>query len=194
MKSSLPTGRSGQVIAILLVLLSVSAVWRLLAVPLIDLYDARRDDLDHRALQAVHLKALADALPRLKSSLETDAPAPVMTLEGTTDSIAAASLQGSIQDMVRGVGGSLASVEIVPPEMAEDLRRIGLKVTLTGSSQTIPRLLAAIEQAQPPMLIDELQIHGDGNSEPGLKTSPDKLDTSFTVYAFRRMQADGGRP
>lgn len=194
MKRSLPTGRSGQTIAVLLVLLTAGIVWRLLATPLIDLYDARRDDLDHRALQAVHLQALADSLPRLKISLGADAPPPVMTLEGATDSIAAASLQGSLQDMGKAVGANLGSVEIVPPEMAEGLRRIGLKVTLTGSSQTVMRLLAAIEQAEPPILVDELQIHGNGLTEPGQKTPSDKLETSFTVYAFRRTQAEGRRP
>ena len=132
MSASLPSGRTGQLIAVLLVLLCVAAFWRLLAVPMLDLYGERRLDLDRRALEAQHLKMLADRLPRLKASPGLDGPLPVVTLAGGSDAVAAAALQGSVQEMVRHVGASLGSVEILPAEATQGLRRIGLKVTLSG--------------------------------------------------------------
>jgi hypothetical protein len=146
-------------------------------------------------MQAAHLKALADALPRLKASLGAASPSSAMTFAGSTDSVAAATLQGAIQDMVKGTGASLGSVEIVPPSSAEGLHRIGLRVALSGSSETVTRLLVAIEQAEPPMLVDDLQISGkvaateavppdrDAQSEP-------RLDAGFAIYAFRQDQAE----
>lgn len=194
MNRSLPTGRAGQTIAVLLVLLLITAIWRVLAAPLVDLYGMRRDDLDRRTMRADHLQSLAEALPRLKSRAGTDGRAPVLTLEGATDSIAAAALQTALQDMIRNAGVTLGSVEIVPAETVQSLKRVGLKVTLTGTTTMVVRLLAAIEQAQPPMLIDDLQIHGQVIAQPGAATGQDKLDASFTVFAFRRAQTEGGPP
>jgi hypothetical protein len=151
-------------------------------------------------MQAAHLKALADALPRLKESLGADFPAPAMTLDGATDSVAAASLQGALQDMVKNAGASLGSVEIMPVEAAEGLRRIGLKVTLSGSLVTVTRLLSAIDHAEPPILVDELQIHGNmtrvpipGNGPLPVADDP-RLDVSFAAYGFRQNQAERERP
>ncbi len=191
----LPSGRTGQAIAVLLLLLLVSAVWRLLAAPLVDLYEVRRLDLENRAMQAAHLKALADALPRLRASAGAASPSSAMTFAGPTDSVAAATLQGAVQDLVKGAGASLGSVEIVPPGATEGLHRIGLRVVLSGSSETVTRLLLAIAQAEPPMLVDDLQISGkaagpdaavlgrDAQSEP-------RLDAGFAIYAFRQDQAE----
>jgi hypothetical protein len=197
MNATLPTGRTGQIIAVLLLVLAMAMVWRLLASPLIDLYDGRRLELEQRAMQSAHLKALADTLPRLKATPGVDGPAPTVTLTGASDAVAAAVLQGTIQDMVRSVGASLGSVEILPAEAAGELRRIGLKVTLSGAPETVTRLLLAIEQAEPPMLLDELQIHGNAMMVPGLAPQPGgalRLDTSFAVYGFRRDSAEGRRP
>ncbi len=41
--------------------------------------------------------------------------------------------------------------------------------------------MQTIEQANPPMLIDDLEIHASPIPGPG----PQKLDAGFTVYAFR---------
>jgi len=150
-------------------------------------------------MQAAHLKALADSLPRLRASLNESLPAPVMTLTGGTDAVAAASLQGAIQDMVKAVGAGLGSIEIMPSEGgSEGLRRVGLKVTLSGDLKTVTRLLLAIDQASPPILVDELQIHGNAvqGASNGAQPSADdqRLDVSFAVYGFRLDQPEGGRP
>jgi hypothetical protein len=198
MNATLPSGRTGQIIAILLLLLLVTAVWRLVAVPVIDLYDLRSQELERQGLQAAHQKALADALPRLQATPGADAPSPMMTLAGNSDATAAATLQSSIQDMVGNAGVSLGSVEILPVGVEEGLRRIGLRVTLSGTSETVTRLLIAIEQAEPPILIDDLQIHGNvvpvpGNGAQALEANP-KLDTSFAVYGFRQDQQTEQKP
>jgi hypothetical protein len=197
MNLTLPSGRAGQISSVLLALLVAIAGWNLLVVPFIDFYDVRRQDLEHRAMQVEHMAALADALPRLKASLDTGDPLPVMTLTGNTDSVAAASLQGTVQDMVRNVGANLGSVEIMPGETVEGLRRVGLKVALSGDLETITRLLSAMEMGEPAILVDELQIHGNagqtGNTPQA--TPPDsRLDVSFTVYGFRADQAEDRRP
>jgi hypothetical protein len=195
---NLPTGRAGQRTAVLLLLLGLVAGWRLVAEPLVELYAARHAELEQKALLAAHLEAMAAELPRLKALPAMQGPPPAVTLIGATDAMAAATLQGSVQDMAAVVGGSLGSVEILPAEPVGGLRRIGLKVSLTGSPETIVALLAAIEESTPPMLIDELQIHGNvlpiAVNAPGAQALPPMLNTSFAVYGYRLDQPEGRRP
>jgi hypothetical protein len=196
MRADLPTGRSGQLLAVLLLLLVVVGVWRLVVHPLVDFYDARQAELDRKTLLVTRLEALADALPGLKGDPALALPPPVLTLSGATDAVAAATLQGAVQDMVTAAGGTLGSVEILPAETVGGLRRIGLRITLSGGLETVVGCLAAIGQAQPPILVDDLQMHGNLLPVPGAMSAGSgkdlRLDASFTVFGYRSALAQGG--
>jgi hypothetical protein len=76
------------------------------------------------------------------------------------------------------------------------LRRIGLKVTLSGGMETVVGCLAAIGQAQPPILVDDLQLHGNLLPVPGALSAASgkdlRLDASFAVFGYRSTVAQGG--
>ncbi|MDR3436837.1 type II secretion system protein GspM [Telmatospirillum sp.] len=198
MTSALPTGRPGQLIAVLLLGLVLAVVWRIVASPLLDFYGTRSAELEQRALLVSHLEALAEALPRLKANPAIEAPPAVLTLEGATDSVAAATLQEMVQDMAAAAGGTLGSVENLPGEPAGGLRRIGLRVAASGGMDSVFGLLASIEQSATPVLIDDLQIHA--NFLPSMGTGPQapakdlRLDASFAVYGYRLDHPEGRRP
>lgn len=190
MTTSLPTGRSGQIIAVLLVLLAVVAGWRLVLDPLVDLFDARQAELEHRAAMAARLETLATQLPALKARAGAVGPVHAVTMEGASDAITAANLQGIIQDMVSGAGATLGSVEILPTDAAGTLRRIGIRASVSGDVAAVTRLMQAIETAEPPMVIDDVQIHA--GVVPGGENA--RLDSSFAVYAFRAGAMDERKP
>jgi hypothetical protein len=196
--NALPTGRSGQTIAVLLVLLVLVVVWRLIVGPLISLYEERNADIANQALLASRMESLARLLPNLKADPDVQRPPAVLTIAGGSDAVAAATLQGGVQDLVNGAGGTLGSVEILPGESVQGLRRVGLKVTLTAGMDALVRLLAAIRQSEPPMLIDEMQIHGNilpiPGSAPAVSSSSLRLDMSFVVYGYRTDDSRKGAP
>jgi general secretion pathway protein M len=186
----LPTGLPGRAIAVGITLLILVLLWLLIAAPLIDLYQSRADFLADRARVVARMQALAAALPELQNLAAQAAlagPPPVFTIEGTSDAVAAANLQNRVQDMASSAGANLATVEIVQATAVGQYRRIGLKLSFNAAWPVLVGMMRAIEQSNPPMLIDDLELH----ATPATISTPDHaLDASLTVYAFRSGQAE----
>jgi general secretion pathway protein M len=192
--SNLPTGRRGHVVALGLLLLVIMVVWGAIVSPLIDLYGDRAEQLSKRETFAAHMARLAEQLPALHKRAENTAhagPPPTLVLEGPSDAVAAATLQNRVQEMATSAGTSLVSVENVAAEPAGAYHRIGLKVSLNASWSVLIALLHSVEQATPPMLIDDVQIHG---SPLPMLNNNRGLEANFTIYALRAGAAAERKP
>ena len=136
------------------------------------------------------LGAVADRLPALRSQLarlRTAARTRKVTLEGASDAIASANLQSRIEGFAASVGATIGSTESLPVDTHDGYRRIGLRFALTGPYETLVRLLAKLEEATPPLVVDNLQIHGVLR-RPGLPQTGAGdvgLDAGIDVYGFR---------
>ncbi len=183
MVAALPTGQRGRLLALSLTLVVLAAFWVAVVSPLIDLYGERADALEQRKAVATRMERLAALLPSLRERAATaeSAEAPEeLTIAGASDAVAAATLQGMVQDMATSAGVSLTSIEIVPAEAVGAYRRIGLKLALETPGE-----------ASPPMLIDDLQIHASPDPDTA---GPQSLDTAFTVYALRAAASPAAAP
>ncbi len=91
--------------------------------------------------------------------------------------------------MAGGLGIVLTSVETLPPEQAGSYRRIRLRLTLAAPWSALIRLLASVEQATPPMLIDafDLQV-SPGSEHPSGAT----LAANMTIWGFREADSPSG--
>ena len=104
--------------------------------------------------------------------------------------------------MATGLGATLSSSESLQPSQGggrgagqgtgrggtSGYRRVGVRIAVTAPYDVMVRLLAAIEQASPSMLIDDLQLHGSRIQL--LQSAP--IEGSLTVLAFRRGTGTGG--
>lgn len=183
--TALPQGRRGQMLALGITLTAVTLLWSALGQPLLDAHASASQALARRQLLASRMAGLAGSLPQLRAavtSLRTQ-PAPVVALvEGGTDAIAAAALQGSMESMATHAGARLTSAEALPAEPAGAYRRLALRVTVDATWPVLVGLLQAVEQATPRMFIDDLQLH----ATPTARTTRQlPLDISFTLLAFR---------
>ena len=100
--ASLTTGYQGRLVALLLLLVVLGAVYLVVAAPLIELYSSRAAVLENRRMLVPRLKAAADELPELRarvSELRATAGASKVTLEGASDAIASANLQSHIEEL-----------------------------------------------------------------------------------------------
>ncbi len=207
---ALPTGRTGRLLALAVTLLILAAGWFAIGSPLVAWHADRAELLDQRRLLARRMAGIAQSLPELRQtagagvaspglgspslassgSASSGAAAPASLLDGATDAIAAAALQQLVQDMAGRAGASLATAETLPPVQAGTYRRIGLHVSLNAPWSVLMRLLLAIGQAAPRMLVDDLQVHA-----PRLVVQPEDppLDAGFTVFAFRPAPATAPR-
>ncbi|MGH7044780.1 MAG: type II secretion system protein GspM [Stellaceae bacterium] len=186
----MPTGRRGRFLALGLVLVTLGGVYFVAAAPLVDLYAQRQERLEDGRMLLPRLQATTAALPELRARvalLRAAARIRKVTLDGASDAIASANLQSRIEGFATAVGATIGSTESLPGETRDGYRRIGLRFALNGPYETLIRLLTKLEEATPPLIVDNLQIHGvlrrpglpaDAETDPG-------LDAGLDVYGFR---------
>ena len=185
----MPKGRLGRLSALILLLISLAGFYLLAINPLLDFYAQRQAVLEQRRMLLPHLKAAAEELPELRaraSELRAAANNRKVTVEGASDSIASANLQSRIEELASSVGATIGSTESLPGELRSGYRRIGLRYVLSGPYETLVRLLAVLEAATPPLVIDNLHIHGVLR-RPGTPAAAG-LDAGLDVFAFRNNE------
>jgi general secretion pathway protein M len=182
----MPTGRRGQLLALSLLFVALGGVYFVAVSPLLGLYAERADVLENRRMLVPRLRAAADELPALRTRVEqlrTAAGTRKITLDGASDAIAAATLQSRIEELATSAGATIGSTESLPAEARPGYRRIGLRYVLSGSYETLVKFLAKLESATPPLVIDNVHIHGVLR-RPGTPAASG-LDAGLDVYAYR---------
>ncbi|MDO9712294.1 type II secretion system protein GspM [Paracraurococcus lichenis] len=186
----LPAGPRGRLLAIGLTLAVLGGGWAGLVAPLLDWYAMRAEEVQARRAVARRMAEIAESLPALRDqarqAAEPTRAATGAVLEGASDPIAAAELQGRLQQMAARAGAPLSSAEALPGEAAGAWRRIGLRIAVNAPWPAVVRLLQAVATATPRMLVDDLQLRAPALL---LRTGPRPMDASFTVYAFRAAEA-----
>jgi Tfp pilus assembly protein PilO len=186
LSTSLPTGHRGRFLALLLLLAVLGAVYLVVVAPLIELYAGRAATIEDKRMLVPRLKAAAEELPELRertAELRATAGARKVTLDGSSDAIASANLQSHIAELAASVGVTVASTESLPVETRGGYRRIGLRYTLSGPYETLLRFIAKLEAATPPLVVENLHIHGVLR-RPGTPAAS-ALDAGLDVFGFR---------
>lgn len=190
----LPTGRAGQALAVLLLLVVLATAWAAVAAPLRELYLDRAASLELRRALARRMTQIADTLPTLQRGSPAAVATPVPVLDGITDAVAGAELQQLVQDKAARGGAVLSSAEVLPAEPAGAYRRIGLRIAVNAPWPVLVGLLRSIDgvevgaevkaepKAAPALTVDDLQLHG---SRGFIRDKAAPLEASWTVLAFR---------
>jgi general secretion pathway protein M len=199
MQPTLPTGVAGRCLALAILFAALGTVYLVIATPALDLYNDREAALEHQRLLEPRLRAAADQLPALRArlaALQSSASTRKVTLEGNSDAIASANLQSLIDELANSAGITVASTEGLAPDDRGPYRRIGLRIALNGDYDNLLALLAALDKATPPLVIENLQIHAriqalalvPSAAAPRPPPAATRLDAGFEVYGFRRRQ------
>ena len=186
MNAALPTGWPGRILALLLGLVVLTAAYTAIAVPLLQLYADRTATIETRRTLLLKMQAVAAELPQFEArvaALRAGGDDKKVTLDGASDAIASAALQGRIESFASGAGVTIGSTESLPAAARGPYRRVGLRLVLNGSYDGIVKLLGRLETAAPPVIVDNLQIHSF-QRRPGA-TPVTALDASIEVYGFR---------
>jgi general secretion pathway protein M len=190
MALALPDGPRGRALALALTAILLAAAWLAVAQPVLTMYADRADALRRRGAIANRMADLAASLSELQRQAAADSKDTTptnATLDGASDALAGASLQGLVEGMASTAGGHLTSTEALPAEQVGAYRRVALRVTLDGTWPVLVNMMQLIERATPRMFIDDLQVHAQPAAEK-LREPP--LDISLTVLAFRAALAD----
>jgi type II secretory pathway component PulM len=182
----LPTGASGRVLAISILGVLIALVYVALIVPLIDVYQSGEAALADRQLLVPKLEHLAAEVPGLRArlaTLQTAGAGNEVTLDGASDALASANLQSRLEQLAAANGVSISSTEAIAAEDRGPYRRIGLRVAINGNYEAVIRLLSAIHEAAPPLILANLQIHGLFRAVAIRTSYP--LESRFEVYGLR---------
>jgi Tfp pilus assembly protein PilO len=194
--SNLPRGLPGRVLALSLTLVAVAAAYLLVVAPVLGLYADRASQLSTREMLRDKIVAVAAELPQLRaraSELSATSAAQQATLQGSSDPIAMANLQNRVEELATSAGAAVSSTETLPPEIRDYYRRIGLRVALNGSYESLMTFIAGLETSTTPLIVDNLQIHTI-QSRAG-SSQIVRLDAAVDVYGFRlNDQSSGSRP
>ena len=191
----LPEGRRGQILAVGLVVILAVLCWVAVAAPLMGWYDARQTQLESRRALLDHMAARARELPalrRMARASHDSAGTNATLLTGDSDAIAAATLQGVIQDMATTAGSALSSEEVLPAVQQGGFRQIGLRIALTARWPVLVRLLQEIDASDLRLLVDDLEFHAvdDAASNGGGSGGHPPLSASLVVTALRAGTGD----
>ena len=179
----LPEGIRGRVLAVLLLVVVLAAIWAGIAVPLTDWFAERADIIDRQTTLARRMGQLAADLPTLRTrATVTQAAAPVAVLDGASDAVAGAALQQRLQQIGTGLGAALSSTEVLAGEPVGAYRRIGVRLAVSARWPVIVRLLEAIAANTPRLLVNDLQVQ----AMRSVVSDPDpSMNVTMVVFGFR---------
>ena len=183
--AGLPTGPRGRVLALAVTGLLLALLWLGAVAPLLEWHAARTERLAGRRALAERMGSLAETLPRLRREATAGGDAAPALLEGASDSVAGAALQGQVGDMAGRAGLGVGSAELLPAEAAGRFRRVSLRLTASGSWTALVALLRALEDATPRMLVDDLQLRDSPSIAPDAGRP---VAATLTVVAFRAAE------
>ncbi|MFZ2003916.1 MAG: type II secretion system protein GspM [Stellaceae bacterium] len=191
----MPAGVLGRALAWSMLCALIALGYLAAVVPLIELYHSGEATLTDRQLLVPKLERLAAEVPMLRTrlaELQTATAGSEVTLDGASDALASANLQSRLEQLAAANGVTIASTEAIAAESRGPYRRIGLRVAVNGNYEAIVKLLAAIQEAAPPLILANLQIHGLFRAVAIRTSYP--LESRFEVYGLRVGEAKPAAP
>ena len=188
-----------RLVAILLLLTVVAAVYLHVMDPMIAAYADVEDRLVESRKLIQHFDRLAVRGPVYASrlaALESEDRAKGYYLAGDTDALAAANLQDRLTRLIDANSGVLRSLQPMPGSDEHGFRRIAVRVSIAATTEMLVRTLRDIEAGLPVLFIDNVEIRTDTasdggsgidgvswNGEPGLAVA-------FEVYGYLPEEAN----
>jgi general secretion pathway protein M len=195
--NQLPEGARGRALALAIALLGLAALYFLILSPVLQFYSDRADVLDRRVVMAQRYKALARELPALRVADKTwrDGAGGELLLDGSSDALASAALQGVLKGLVEDAGAKLSSSEILQPAADGNFRRVGIRVVFSGDIKLLTAVLKGVETSRPFLSVGDFSLRaggnagdgGDGGDDSGAGLGGGMLAVTLDVYGFRAV-------
>lgn len=188
-----------RILAVMLVLLILAAVWRLAIQPV---WGAWRDDSE--AIQSTReaiarFKGVARSRDALLRSLEVVRSNPALQgalMSASTPTLAAAQLQQQLKATVETAGGSMVSSQVLDGQPDGTFVKVRVNVRMTLSVAQLQQVLYEIESQRPVLMVDELLILSRSRSNRSSRRKKVQVKTNLDVRAQLAgyMTAAGSAP
>lgn len=197
MIENLPAG-ARRSLALALAGLVVLLLVGIVAAPLALAY-AYRSELTSVEARIGQMKARVPRRERLveeKRELESTS-AERLLVRASSPGVAAAQLQGDMQQLATALGTSIASFQVLEPASAPPYTDVGLRLTMTADISTLRDFLYAVETRDPVMIVRSFSVsRNESGAEGTLPPGMEPLTATLEVHAYLAppAAAGGGTP
>ena len=146
--------------------------------------------LHHRQLQAYDRQIAS--LPALQEAIATQGANRAMDVyyvDAADASLGGITLQRLVEQLVGEAGGTMTSIQILPPFQQGVLTRVGVRLRLQITSAMLQQILYGIESHEPLLFVDKLNIRSLQRRSRGRQNSQDQatqLNINLDVMAYIR--------
>lgn len=161
-------------------------IWSLLSAFVFDL-DAKASAVQTRVTSINSVAASVSQLRQAWARLERDPRLSVDMYPPASDAQASASVQSAAQRVFSRAGATVRSVQTLDVEQQGAVRRVGVRVAVTGTSNQINRALEAMNAIRPILIVNggNIQLMGDSRRPVDNPRAPE-LQATFDIFAFAR--------
>ena len=133
-------------------------------------------------------QALARDLPALRAADQKwrDQAGGELLLDGSSDAVAAASLQTVVKALVEEAGGKLSSSEVLVPTSEDNFRRVGIRVMFSGDLKLVTAVLRGMETSRPILSVGDFSLRAGGGGSTAAAEDSQALLEGFKQ--FQRVQ------
>ncbi len=182
--------QSRQALALGLLALAVTAVaavvWLLLSSFVFDL-DAKAKAVESRVTSVNSVAGSVSQLRAAWARLERDPRLSIDMFPPASDAQASAAVQSAAQKLFARSGATVRSVQTLDVVQEGAVRKVGVRVAVTGTSNQINRALEAVSASRPVLMVStgNIQLMGDGRRPSDAPVTP-QLQATFNIFAFAR--------
>jgi general secretion pathway protein M len=145
--------------------------------------------------QILRYQRIVATLPALQAELSQERSNDdfkAYSFDEPTPALAGATLQRSVQEMIRAVGARPISAQILPTQEAESPPRVKIRVQIQADTEQLFDLLYRIEEARPFLFVEQLSIRATasrtrrirGRRTPVQANPQDQLTVRLDVFGY----------
>lgn len=196
---TLPTGPTGRLLGIALLLLPILVLVQFVVVPAWKGYAEQGEQLEVARGQLERFQRLAAQLPAMRTQVaqlrEQDILAPYL-INAANDALAAVELQERLKAIALAHEGRILSTRVLQAVPDGAFERVLVDARLEIPLEGLQDLLHEIETRRPYLFVEELSVMSRPQRRGTQAAAAETLETRLTFYGLRRRpdaagQADG---
>ncbi len=165
--------------------------------PWLDRMGTLAEDIEGAQDQLHRYQRLVATLPGLRAELDrvnSDQDFKAFYFDAATLSLAGATLQQRVQDMVKAAGARLVSTQILPQTLGEQPPKVQVRIQLQGSTDALLEILYQLEASRPFLFVGQVSIRSmvqpaRGNprnrrARARRAVPPEDLTVRLDIYGF----------